>query len=156
MTPSQLICIVDDSADYRFIFQQLFSRSFLDYPVRLFASGSAFLDGLLDMSEKPGLVLLDRHMPGLDGYQTLLRLKQHSAYNQIPVVMMSADASESEIGVCYDAGANSFMPKSIDFNLVKETMIAVCDYWLKPERESTPQSHRTPVLPLGIRGRTGG
>jgi len=130
MESAPLTCIADDAADQRFILQQLFNRFLPTYPVRFFADGQALLDGLVSMNQRPGLIVLDRHMPSLDGHQTLLHLKAHSSYQLIPVVMMSADSSAAEIEGCYKAGANSFLVKSTDFNELKVIMTAVCQYWL--------------------------
>ncbi len=131
MALARFTCIVDDAADYRFLLQQVFSRFLPAYPVHFFASGQALLDELPHMAKKPDLILLDRHMPNMDGHQVLVYLKQHPDYQKIPVVMMSADASYVEIDDCYKAGANSFLLKTIDFNLLKQTMSAVCQYWLE-------------------------
>ncbi|GAB3642692.1 response regulator [Spirosoma arcticum] len=130
-----LLCIVDDDADYRFLVQQVFSRFLSAYPMRLFPSGKALLDELPQMSEQPNLILLDRHMPDLDGHQTLLYLKQQSAYQKIPVVMMSAHASLFEIEDCYKAGVNSFLFKKSGLAPLKDTLSAVCQYWLELNRE---------------------
>ena len=130
-----LLCIVDDDADYRFLIQQIFSRFLSVYPMRLFPGGKAFLDELPQMREKPSLILLDRHMPDLDGHQTLLYLKQQSAYQKIPVVMMSAHASFSEIETCYEAGVNSFLFKKSNIVPLKDTLLTVCQYWLELNHE---------------------
>ena len=131
MTITPLVCIVDDAADYRLILKQLFSRHFAAYSVSFFRDGSDFLDGFPQIAPLPSLILLDRHMPILDGYQTLLRLKGHSVYKKIPVVMMSAKASIEEINECYEAGVNSILRKSLDLDSMKNQMNTVCQYWLE-------------------------
>lgn len=131
MITTPLICIVDDAADYRLILKQLFSRYFPAYSVSFFPDGSDFLDRLAQLDPLPSLILLDRHMPILDGHQTLLRLKRHPIYKKIPVVMMSADASIDEINDCYEACANSILRKSIDFDSMKNQMAIICQYWLE-------------------------
>ena len=131
MALTRLIYVVDDSADYRFLLQQLFSRFLPAYPVRFFASGQALLEELTDSRPHPGLIVLDRHMPGLDGHQTLQRLKQHPDHRIIPVVMMSADASSSEIEDCYQAGVNSFLFKPIDGESLRASLSLICQYWLE-------------------------
>jgi CheY-like chemotaxis protein len=139
MKTTRLLCIIDDAADYRFLLQQLFSQSLAAYSVRLFASGQAFLEALPQLSEKPDLIILDQHMPDLDGHETLLRLKQLPDYQMIPVVMMSAQASPEEINGCYHAGANSFLLKPIDYNTLKETMLTISQYWLELNQEALHQ-----------------
>ena len=131
MTTPPLICIVDDTADYRLIVGQLFGRYFSAYSVAFFADGKDFLEELAQLSQLPSLILLDRHMPGLDGHQTLLILKEHPVYKAIPVVMMSTGSSAGEIKGCYEAGANSFLSKLLDFDSMKNQMQVVCQYWLE-------------------------
>lgn len=128
------ICIVDDAADYRLLLQHMFNHRFPKYSVSFFADGKIFLDHLSGLKQLPNLILLDRHMPTLDGHQTLLRLKKHPRYKLIPVVMMSADASIEEVNNCYEAGVNSFLHKPIDFNHSTQQLDIICQYWLEVNR----------------------
>ncbi|MDB5241287.1 MAG: response regulator [Spirosoma sp.] len=138
-----LLYIVDDEADYRFILQKVFSHFLSSYPVRFFSDGHALLETLSLIEEKPNLILLDRHMPNLNGQQTLLQLKQHPTYHKIPVVMMSAEASLAEIEASYEAGVNSFLFKSKDLPSLKNKMTAICQYWLELNWE--------PVKPIKVK-----
>ena len=126
-----LICVVDDQADLRFILQNLFSLSFPRVQICLFEQGQALLDELPHLDQLPALILMDRHMPVLDGYQTLQKLKQDPNYQLIPVVMMSAEASASEIKDCYRAGANSFLRKPVEFQAQLEMVSRISQYWLQ-------------------------
>lgn len=138
MKSSRPICIVDDDPDYRFLVQQLFSRILSAYPVRFFPEGQTFLDQLDQMSHKPDLILLDRHMPKLDGYQTLLVLRQHPGYQTIPVVMMSAHDSWAEIEACFQAGVNAFLVKRYDINLLGQALTSLCQYCLELNQKASP------------------
>ena len=69
-------------------------------------------------------------MPRVDGYQTLVHLKESSTFKKIPVVMMSHDASTHEMESCYEAGVNSFLLKGMDFNSIRKIIIDVCTYWV--------------------------
>lgn len=131
MDGTQWICVVDDQADLRFILRKLFSLSFPQYPLRLFENGQVLLDELTHQSSLPSLILLDFHMPVLNGYQTLLQLKQHPVYQLIPVVVMSAEASPAEIKACYQAGANSFLRKPMNFQSQLEMIAQVGQYWMQ-------------------------
>ena len=135
MVSIKAICVVDDQADYRFLLQQLFNRYLPTYSVQYFDTGYALLDELTDLTPKPGLILLDRHMPYFDGHQTLLALKGNSVYKKIPVVMMSADASALEINGCYEAGVNSFLLKKPDLQSMKAMLESVCHYWLETNQK---------------------
>lgn len=135
MAHAQLVCIVDDKADYRFLIQQVFSHQLPAYSIRLFSGGESLLEALSTLDQLPSLILLDRHMPELDGYQTLLRLKEHPNYRKIPVVMMSADASNADIDRCYAAGLNSFVLKQTNFTAFRESIAVICQYWLDVNQE---------------------
>lgn len=131
MKIEQYLCIVDDQADWRFILEKLFALSFPHYPIRLFEHGQALLDDLAQTDLLPSLILMDRHMPVLDGLQTLRQLKQNPAYQPIPVVIMSAEATSTEIRDLFRAGANSFVRKPMDFTEQMEIVSLVGKYWLE-------------------------
>ncbi len=137
MITTPQVCIVDDTDDYRLILKHLFKQYFPHYSIALFANGSDFWEALGQFNQSPFLILLDRHMPGLDGHQTLLRLKKHPVYRKIPVVMMSAGASVQEVNGCYEACANSFLSKPMDFDQLRQQLGLVCQYWLETNRKPT-------------------
>ena len=93
MVTSPLVCVVDDAPDYRQLLQFLFNRRFPAYSAHFFVDGQHLLNELSQLPALPSLILLDRHMPVLDGHQTLLHLKAHSTYRKIPVILMSWEAS---------------------------------------------------------------
>ena len=131
MNSTRSLCIVDDTADYRFLLQHLFKTFFPTYPVRFFPDGQTFLKAIAQMQPLPGLIVLDQHMPELDGHQTLVQLKQHPVHQTIPVILMSSTDSVPEIVDCYQAGANAFVLKPVDFESLKQTMGLICDYWME-------------------------
>ena len=72
-------------------------------------------DGIkgLKMIQKmiPDLVLLDLMLPGLDGLQICKHLKDNSTTHQIPIVMVSARSSESDIVLGLELGADDYVTK---------------------------------------------
>jgi len=131
-----MVYLVDDADDYRLLVQQVFTRFLPQYPVRLFASGYALQQQLLDNEDAGGLhercqlVILDLHMDEQNGYQILQKLKAHPSWKSIPVVIMSHTRSQSEIEACYLAGANSFVSKVIYLPQLQQIFQALCHYWL--------------------------
>jgi PAS domain S-box-containing protein len=88
----------------------------------------AMLGGLgleLAVKHRPALVLLDLHLPDIAGADVLHRLKGERETADIPVVVMSADATRSSIGRLMDAGASDYITKPIDV----EVLLAVVDRW---------------------------
>jgi len=66
----------------------------------------------------PDLVLLDLHLPDAHGIDVLAKLKANKKTADIPVIVLSADATESEIRRLLDAGAMSYLTKPIDLPIL--------------------------------------
>ncbi len=62
----------------------------------------------------PDLVLLDVMMPGLDGYETLRRLKSDERLARVPVIMLSGLDHAETIVRCLEAGADDHIPKPFE------------------------------------------
>lgn len=60
----------------------------------------------------PDLVLLDHHMPGMEGFSVLSQI--HTMYPQLPVLMMTADLSQKLAVQCFRSGAWDFIGKPFD------------------------------------------
>ena len=64
--------------------------------------------------ERPHLVFMDIHMPGCDGFEALARIRENSSLAGIPILAMTASASESDRARYEAAGFDGFLPKPID------------------------------------------
>jgi CheY-like chemotaxis protein/anti-sigma regulatory factor (Ser/Thr protein kinase) len=62
----------------------------------------------------PDLILLDLHLPGMPGAEVLRRLKDDSQTRDIPVVVVSADATEGRVKRLLESGARAYLTKPID------------------------------------------
>ena len=69
-----------------------------------------YLDSM-DGKAYPSLIVLDLNMPELDGRQTLKALKAHSAYNRIPVAVVTTSSSKIDQEVCKRLGASLYLTK---------------------------------------------
>jgi CheY-like chemotaxis protein len=74
-------------------------------------------------TQKPNLILLDLNLPGIHGSEVLSRLQQNSHTSSIPVVILSADATPSQIERLLAAGARNYIIKPFDL----DTFLAVVD-----------------------------
>ncbi|WP_280155972.1 ATP-binding protein [Piscinibacter sp. XHJ-5] len=66
-------------------------------------------------TERPDIVLMDSVMPVMDGMEAIRRLRGMEAFAELPIIVVSANASGADRQACLDAGANAFLPKPIDF-----------------------------------------
>ncbi|HEY7017549.1 MAG TPA: response regulator transcription factor [Gaiellaceae bacterium] len=98
------ILVVDDDADIRVLLERLFGRA--GHKVCSAANG---LDALRALYEhQPDLVVLDVSMPGMDGWETLTRIRE---LTDIPVVMLTARGAELEKVRGLRAGADDYVTK---------------------------------------------
>ncbi|MBY0357455.1 MAG: response regulator [Candidatus Obscuribacterales bacterium] len=86
------VLIVDDDANIRTIAQISLEDSL---NVVLAGSGSEALE--VAAREKPDFILLDRMMPGMDGLETLSRLKQDDNTKSIPIIFLTAKIQGHEM-----------------------------------------------------------
>jgi CheY-like chemotaxis protein len=62
----------------------------------------------------PDLILLDLHLPDMQGDQVLAVLRSDASTTGIPIVMLSADATDRQIRRLLDAGAVEYLTKPVD------------------------------------------
>jgi signal transduction histidine kinase len=116
-----LLYIEDTVANVRLVEEILSSRP----SVRLLPAGMGSLGLELAMEHRPDLVLLDLHLPDIDGDEVLARLRADSRTKDIPVVILSADATDRTPGPLLDAGAQAYLTKPIG---VRELLEVVDTY----------------------------
>ena len=140
---SQPILIVEDSADDFEATKRAFVKANLRNAIAHVLSGEEALAYLRsDTKTKPGLILLDLNMPGLDGRKTLEIIKQAPNLKKIPVVILTTSREERDIVGSYDLGANSYVRKPVDFAQFIEAARQLGLYWLVLN-EPAPTSGRT-------------
>lgn len=59
------------------------------------------------------MVLLDLHMPEMDGFETARHIRRNKAFNRLPIIAFTADAVQHEQEVCLRAGINAVLLKPI-------------------------------------------
>jgi two-component system response regulator FixJ len=89
-----------------------------DLDVEVFASGEDFLRSL--EAETPDCVVLDLHMPGLDGRDVLQKLRARSA--PFPAVIITAYDDPWSQDQCRDAGAAACLRKPLDDRVLIDTI----------------------------------
>ena len=78
----------------------------------------------LAREHRPDLILLDLHLPDIWGDEVLRRLRTDAALREIPVVMLSADATLEQIKRLLAAGAQGYLTKPINRQELLRTMYA--------------------------------
>jgi class 3 adenylate cyclase/CheY-like chemotaxis protein len=112
----QSILIVDDNEDNRYTLQTLLEAD--GYQHITSASGGAEAISLID-NERFSLVLLDMMMPDLNGDEVLRLIRSKAETRDIPVVMISADTDTEKISKCIELGADDYLPKPFNPNILR-------------------------------------
>ncbi len=83
--------------------------------------------------ERPDLILLDMHLPDMDGLALLHQLQQDPACADIPVVVVSADATTGNIRQAMAAGARRYLTKPLDLAHFLEMLDDLCGNSAAPQ-----------------------
>ena len=78
----------------------------------------------------PALMLLDLHMPRVDGWEVLRHTKSDPQFRLTPVVVFSSSARESDVRQSYELGANAYVVKPIDYVLFQRAIQGIESFWL--------------------------
>ncbi len=105
------LLIVDDISDNRTVLKRRFERRGFD--VSEAESGLIAID-LIERSQFD-LVLLDVMMPGIDGMETLKRIRSRKSASALPVIMVTAKSESDNIVDALEQGANDYVTKPVDF-----------------------------------------
>jgi CRP/FNR family transcriptional regulator, cyclic AMP receptor protein len=101
------LLIADDNEDSRDLYRTLFEVA--GYRVLTAADGLAALSLLI--VERPHLILLNLHMPELDGHGVLRRVREDPATEDIPCLVFTGDARFEQLGEAMKSGADAFLTK---------------------------------------------
>ncbi len=104
------ILVVDDNEGNREMLARRLARQ--GYDARTSPGGREALEAL--RKDRADLVLLDVLMPGMDGYETLTRLKGDETLRDIPVLMISALDEIQSVVRCIELGAEDYLSKPFD------------------------------------------
>jgi CheY-like chemotaxis protein len=109
----------------------------LDY---LFGEG-AYEDR--DTRLAPRLILLDVHMPRMDGLETLRRIREDERTSLLPVVMFSATSIPKDVVAAYELGANAFIDKVSAPVPFPEMVRILSRFWLGVNEPPPPSRSAT-------------
>lgn len=118
------ILVVDDEKDMQALFEQRFRKEVRNGEVQFaFAtSGEDALRYLNEHQHEAVLILSDINMPGMSGLELLRHIKQR--YNHPPpvVMMVTAYGDAENYNQALQLGADEFLTKPLDFNLLREKL----------------------------------
>jgi len=112
------VLVVDDDPDSLYLLEHILAQ----YACRVVcqSDGRAALDIALQL--QPDLILLDIWLPSLSGLDILKQLRQHARGRSIPVVAVTALASERDRHLIMQAGCNHYISKPYELEDMEQTL----------------------------------
>ena len=129
----QSVLIVDDSELNRKMLGQILGSRF---DIAEAASGEACLQLLEQNATGISIVLLDIHMPGIDGFTVLEEMNQKNLLEQIPVIMISSEDTVDAVRRAFDLGASDYISRPFDAKVVYQRIINTIQLYAKQRRLS--------------------
>ncbi len=106
----QKILVTDDSPTVLEIMRQVLSDA--GYNVITAVDGQEAVDKA--KTEKPDLIILDLMLPKIDGYKVCAMLKFNKAYQNIPVILLTARTGDSDIEMGREVKADAYIVKPFE------------------------------------------
>ena len=109
-----VMIVADDNEADRKILESVFQK---EYHIVEASDGTETLSVLSQYREEIAIMILDIEMPGMDGYQVLKYMKERNIFNNIPVIVMTAEQAYEERAL--ELGAKDVIIKPIDIEVAK-------------------------------------
>jgi len=124
---SPLVVVEDNDEDFEALSRVLRETTARDQIVR-YVTGEEAVAGLFH-GERPALVILDLNLPGIQGLDVLARVKRDPARRIVPIIVLSGSRRQEDIDAAYEAGANAYLAKPLDFSELRRVVISMFEFW---------------------------
>lgn len=132
-----ILVVEDNPADF-FATERGLRKAGLANPIVHAESGEDALDYLYGTGkysgqgvQRPGIVLLDINLPGLNGGEVLERIRADDTLKLVPVIMLTTSNDERDVQMAYRLGANSYVQKPVDLDGFMAAVKRLKDYWFE-------------------------
>ena len=101
------ILVADDDVDIRELVE--FKLSTMGHDIIAVGDGAAAVEAC--RAQKPDLAVLDVMMPGVSGLDAIRQIRSDPSLADLPVILLTARAQESDVETGFDAGADDYITK---------------------------------------------
>jgi two-component system, chemotaxis family, response regulator Rcp1 len=132
--PIHILLVEDNPGDVR-LTQEAFKEGNHQVSLHVVQDGvqaMQFLnrEGKYQHAPRPGMILLDLHLPRKDGLETLAEIKKDPALRAIPVIMLTTSKDEQNICKAYDLQANCYVAKPLDMGQFIDIVKDMMNFWI--------------------------
>ena len=132
----KIVLLVEDNPDDELLTLRAFKKNNIMNEVIVARDGAEALDclfgtgGYTGKRVEPEVILLDLHLPKIDGLEVLRRLRADERTKLLPVVILTTSNEPEARHNCYNLGTNSFIRKPVDFEQFVKAVGELGLYWL--------------------------
>lgn len=120
------IILADDDEDDRLFFTDAFNELKINTKVHTYNDGVELMNYLNhEEAILPDILFLDLNMPKKSGKECLTEIKESSKFKDIAIAIYSTSSSEEDIEDTFVCGANIYIKKPSDFNVLKKVLSEV-------------------------------
>ncbi len=129
------ILLVEDNEDDVFLTREAFDAASLKVSLHHVSDGEKCMQflrkqGAYAHAPTPDLILLDMHMPVMDGYEVMTAIAGDPELRHLPVVVLTTSYEAADIQKMYGLRCNSYITKPIDFDNFVRAIGQLAGYWL--------------------------
>jgi two-component system response regulator len=130
-----VILLVEDNPDHAYLLREAFAGTRARVAIEHVESGDqcmAFLRREPPYADapRPDLILLDIHMPRMNGFEVMEAICADERLRALPVVVMTTSAEAPDVQRMYGLRCSSYVVKPMNFAKMAELARGLCDYWL--------------------------
>lgn len=139
----RVIAVEDNPADVRLLREGVDAAE-IDLELSVFNNGRTAADHLAAIApdaadEHPDLILLDLNTPGRSGFELLELIRTDTAFQEVPVVIVSSSENSADIDRAYEQSVNAYITKPADPDEYIRMIDATIEFWIATADPFTSQ-----------------
>lgn len=133
----KILLVVEDSDEDFEALSRILKMLEFKHKILRCADGDEALDFIYHQGEyddpvifpTPSVILLDLNLPGTDGRQVLVEIKQDENHKKTPIIVFTTSNNVKDVEFCYQEGVNSYIIKPIGMEDFKNQVKNLINYW---------------------------
>jgi two-component system, chemotaxis family, response regulator Rcp1 len=134
LRPIEILLVEDSPSDATLTIRSLESSK-LTNQIHWVEDGETAMEFLQQQGEyaqspRPGLILLDLNLPGMNGCEVLQAVKADPQLHNIPIVILTTSDNQTDINFAYQMNANCYITKPVDIEQFVQAIQMISTFWL--------------------------
>lgn len=133
-----LILLVEDNPNDEILTLRALAQGKVDQVTTVVRDGQEALDYLFyegafadRPKNNPEVILLDLELPKVGGTDVLRKIRSSESTKHIPVIILTSSQNEDDVALSYSNGANKYITKPFNIELLNQTMQKFLSYWIE-------------------------